>query len=454
MFSFSEQACDDKSIVFACFYCYSQPSYFINTFKELYAHWESSHDSLTKPFRFFAVAKAACYYCGKIDVFLNLLGHHRHRHHSEIMVIVNKDNKSKCGLCHRIFSSSEMVIHFKTHHEPSLLAGITNPICFTQSEIEQLLTINSTDSMKVSGQMKAFFCGHCSIAKNINDTTFIDHIEKDIFLFRCSVCSVITKSIDEIVRHEMFAHKSINVEMTHSNILSNRLERYYLRTKMVFSNGLVLFKHNLLNTSFDDRTDFWPFKEQFIRRKLQECTEKVPNEENLPTILKCELSRQRKYRKNLCIRRITVAIMPNDELFKIFKFLCTIIDIKISQDDIESIFQRPGHDIIIQLKKIELKKMILKKWEKTDESILSDKMRMLSKMWPAIDPTNLNLINDVTDFFRQLSLDAQEAKDKHKIHSYWVSDKGLSIKITPKSEIQIIWSKADLMKYIGIKKSF
>ncbi|XP_055305029.1 uncharacterized protein LOC129569863 [Sitodiplosis mosellana] len=151
------------SIVFACFYCHNQPCFYVKKFAEVYSHWKNSHAEL--PLRFVAVRMATCFYCDQVDVFSNLQGHHKHNHNTEVFVVVDRENKSKCGLCHKILSASEMVVHFKTQHRPSHYMHISSPVCFTQSEIDQLLSINSSKLIDAPGQIEAFICGHVKLPK-------------------------------------------------------------------------------------------------------------------------------------------------------------------------------------------------------------------------------------------------------------------------------------------------
>lgn len=435
-------------IAFACFYCHSQPSFFVDTFTEIYDHWKHSHGAI--PFRFFVVGMAACFYCGKIDVFPNLQGHHKHNHHSEIFVVVDRKNRSKCGLCQRIFSASEMVVHFKSQHDPCLLVGINSPVCFTQNELDQLLTMNSCqEEPKQTGYM----CGHCNSSKKTIEIPFMEHIEQDKFQYRCTVCPTVGKSIQETAHHEEITHNLTNMASKHANGLLSRLERYYLRTRIIFNNGLVLFKHNVLNTTFDDRKEFWKLKERLAKEKYIECTTKI--NEKLPIKLsfanKNELFRQRTYRNNLCIRGIST-ITSDEILRKIFAKICSAMEMNES-DEIESIFQRAGNDIIVKFKNYDLKKLILKQWERMSITNKLEKLKPLKLIAPKIDLAKIDVQNDLTDFFRLLWLDAQEAKDKNRIHSFWISENGISVKCTHKSPIDIIWSKADLIKCIRRKEA-
>lgn len=439
----------DRKILYSCFYCSKQTNFVLETFEtyqEVYDHWGQHHQFL--PFHFTAVGVAACYYCGKIDEYLKLQRHHKFRHPSEIFVVVDQLNKSKCGLCHKIFSSSEMVIHFKSQHDTSVLSGITSPICFTQSEIEFLCLINSTQTIESATQTKSFMCGHCGVQKNALEISFRQHIECDVFQFKCSACTVWEKSMPELAEHEEKKHSLSLNKANHLQEFTNRLERHFLRSRIIFGNGLILFKHNLLNTSFDDRTDFWPFREQFARKKVLECFSQPENDSigSSSSIFQNgqELLKQRKFCTNLCLTGINNF---GADLKGLFVNVCTIIGVNVTNDDIQSIFQRPGNDIIIKLKDRKMKADIQKSWRQAKKSGPFKK-----RLQTFLNFNNeINITHDLTPFFKDLWKLATKAKQDKEIFRFYMTDQGLMIKISPLIKAQAIWSKADLVKCVSGK---
>lgn len=448
--------------VFTCDDTRCQTNFYTNTLDEVFSHWKSAHEELRRPFRFMAVGKGMCAYCNKFESFQQLQCHHKYRHNSEIMVILDKENKSKCGLCHQSFSFSEMVVHFKNHHDPSLMVGITNPICLSEGEISEILKINSTSNGLIEwnsalhgpNEMKYFQCGHCNETKSFSETSLIEHIEADIFQYGCSLgskmCPTVCHSISDIARHEETEHHLKNAHTKHLLALDGRLERYYLRTRVIFKSGLTLFKNNLLCSKYDDREEFRKFKERFIKQKSDECKIFIKNGEKLSEKHRRELSIQRSYRNNVCIRGLTTKV-SKDDLHKIFNMICKIINVNVTNDDYEAIFQRSRFDVIIKLRKIETKSTMLRVFKsmKEEKTNIPEKFKSLLKINPNIDMENFSLENDLTGFFWDLAKIAQEEKNKMCIHSWWIADSGLNIKVTFKTNPEVIWSKADLLKSIS-----
>lgn len=97
------------------------------------------------------------------------------------------------------------------------------------------------------------------------------------------------------------------------------------------------------------------------------------------------------------------------------------------------------------------KKNILKRWESMSMADKLIKLKPLILMIPEIELKKIQVRNDLTEFFEILWQLAQEAKDKHQIYSFWISRNGLRIKRTPTSEIDVIWSKSDLVRCIHKK---
>lgn len=72
-----------------------------------------------------------------------------------------------------------------------------------------------------------------------------------------------------LVTHDKQSHGVMNSFEYRCMQFKNRLIRNYLKTKVVFGNGLVLTKQNLLNTKYDDSKQFDVFIEALIKIKKE-----------------------------------------------------------------------------------------------------------------------------------------------------------------------------------------
>lgn len=415
----------------------NKPFTLCNEFKDVENHWKEQHQTL--PFQFYACGVGACYHCDYIDSYQKLQLHHNYKHPTECLVVVDQQNKSKCGLCHKILASSDMKSHFKTEHHQNFSFGINSPICFTQDEIEYLSTLNSAPS-----EIKSFMCGNCGAAENMAKMSFQQHIEGDEFKFRCteSSCNTWFKNIKELIEHEATEHALSLNKIKYVNDFNNRLKRHYLRTQIVFGNGLVLFKHNVLNTIFDDRGNFWKFKQEFAIKKINESSHEEPIFDMKNIDRKYELRKQREFSRNLCVTGFPK--LNEDNLPQIFIYLCRLFDMNIGEDDIESYFQRQGHDIIIKLRQRSIKGEIQKRWKKAQMGKFAKKFPDLLNHFNISTKRQIfiNICSDLTPFYKRLWALAEEARNAGKVSAYFISDDGLIVVVNRKR--QIIWSPQDL----------
>lgn len=441
----------DRKVLYICFHCQKQvDNRMINvepskTIEEMRNHWQSHHSS--KPFLYHAIGLGACFYCEKVDTYLKLQDHHNANHPNKTFIVVDQRNRSKCGLCQLIFTNTDMQIHFKREHNFACLFGIFSPICFTQKEIDRLI-LNGIDSNGVSGNPKSvqhFICGHCSIQNSATTTSLKHHYEKDKFLFGCLHCQFSTKSKIELFTHDKDEHNTSNPHTKHLDAFRGRAHRHYLRTKIIFPNGLVLFNHNLLGTEFDDRSSFWPFVDSFASRIFPEPTRKKSFntcvDSKLPPTAAYHarmLEEQRKFRNNLCI--CGIENVEKELLLRHFMDICDAIGVSIQPADITSIFRRKGKDVIAQIADSETKSRILKAWNELHFDVNTSEI---------LHPISIQ--NDMTFFFKNLWKFVEDAKRKNQIYSFWISDTGLKVKKTVNSKSRVIWSEKSLLKYISDK---
>lgn len=446
----------NKELKFSCFYCQNNaeskniPFTPYDTIDDLKVHFTSKHSSERR--LFYALGAVACFYCEKVDIYGRLRNHQNFRHNGKLFICVDQFNRSNCGFCHRSFPPDEMEKHFRTEHDLAFLIGVFSPICFQQNEVEQLLNLSSCDSSKCPSEIQKFICGHCNMDLEATKTSLKNHFESATFVFQCSKCEFVINNFENLVEHEL-SHHSIDARAKHMNDLKIRLKKYYNRTRTIFTNGLVMFQQNMVSTSFDFRKEFWSFIDDFVEIKFGH--RKVVNETKLKciepmypcvssktTFKEDELKRQRAYRNNLCISGIFH--VQKEELRRIFLNICDAIEVHVSMDDIESIFQRSEYDIIVKLDKWDTKKEILLKWNAINATEFSNKLRSISFLHQRLQHSNLTIENDLTPFFKALWNAAEIAKMKKHIYKYWISWWGLTVKFTPTSEPTVVWSNLDL----------
>lgn len=436
-------------------------------FERLQEHWKMHHAS--KKFQFFAIGIAECFYCSRMDTFQKLQYHHDHRHQPEQFAIVDQLNRTKCGLCQNILHSTGMAEHFKTNHDKCLFDGIFNPICFTQNEIDWLLKKNPVENvpLKTPGELEYMVCGHCKCQIDLKKTTLKQHLENDPFKYICCAeCKLITDNINQLVSYSELTHRTHTANNQRIRLQSEfkaRLKKHYYRTKLVFSNGLVLFKHNILNTKLDDRKEFFPFVERFAEQKFNDFNEITDEPKHYeehtndfptpkwqkPINIGKELAIQKNYKNNICISGVDGVADDINELLKLFDGLCKAMEVNLSSIDVKTIFKRAKMDIIVKLKDFEMKREILRAWKEVHQTKpFYEKLSLLVRKHPGINLKNLSIDMDLTGNLRLIWSEAEEAKNRNRIHSFWISKDGIYVKVDFNSKETLIWSKYDLMKLI------
>lgn len=455
--------------MFVCFYCHNdaksknKKNVEFNSFNDLQAHWSVNHGS--QKFQFIAIGAAACFHCDKVqhvDSFQSLLKHHQNHHESERFTVVDQQNRSKCGLCQRYIAyPTAMMEHFKRDHQPHFYNGVFNPICFTQNEVDWLLKLGLNNNLDKSGQLEHFQCGICQKLKDTKTETLERHLETHIFDIVCKSCKFATEDIDELISHELEAHSSKDLRSVHKIDFMERLKRIYFRTKLLFSNGLVVFKHNVLKTSFDDLSEFVPFIEHFAKQKFDEgikstkngkCTissnsfdaENTTSEKN--AYYQQELLMQQCLWKDLCVSGILGIVNDKDVLTNFILDICKVIGANITKKDISHV-QNEETCIIVTMKTFPKKKEILKAWEDV-QNIKEFTTKLRTFQINGISLSELTIEMHLTEFFKPLCDVAQMAKNRKQIHKCWITNTGLNVKVKSQSKPEIVWSKADLMKLI------
>lgn len=294
-------------IKYSCVHCHDV-KHWIESFdapKDVYSHWLSCHTDPTKPFQYFVIEYAACYHCnGKtIGTYYELIKHHKDCHRTEPFVIVNQNDYKKCALCP--YNGLGIVAHFHTMHRMVLkrlslrnIRGINTPSQLGSKVLEKRL------ESKVHRKLR---CGNCNIVheterdlrdhhnkchkankltikeyydnrstnlicsvchSKVDRNLYLRHVENHLFNFKCHRCDFTTIDMIELVKHDnthgfsdTFEYRCIQFK--------NRLKRDYLKTLVVFGNGFVTTKLNLIGSNLDDHTIFDSFIETLVKIKKE-----------------------------------------------------------------------------------------------------------------------------------------------------------------------------------------
>lgn len=461
--------------MFVCFYCHKtaesngQQNVDFESFdkiENMEAHRAANHGS--QELQFFAIGAAACFYCDKVDSFQELQNHHRIEHENKRFVVVDQQCRSNCGLCQKsIEFPTEMEEHFKRYHQQYSFNGVFNPICFTQIEVDWLLKLGQNEKPDKFSAFERFECGWCREQKDAKTSTLERHLKSDIFSFTCSYrCKFDTKEIKDLIDHARKAHPSEDRSLRFENEFRERLKRIYFRTKLLFSNGLVMFRQNVLKTKFDDYGVFLEFTEHFAKRKFDEHLKSVTipskivetnTENNSPKTIdyfQNELLVQRRFYRNVCISGVFDIVNDQEILMKFFLDLCKVIKVNLGNNDVRGI-HKDNSGIIVKMADFKKKKKVLTAWrEAQDLKEFPNKLKSFQTSYNEVHAKYLSIEAHYSHFYKPICYEAEKARTDKQIHLFRFTKDGLTVKVNLKSKEEIIWSISDLRKLIERSNNF
>lgn len=277
----------DSNLIYYCAHCRDASklsSWAYMSVEDVHSHWILIHSNspIPRPFHFYAVELVSCLHCRLMSSFEEIKNHQKLVHPDEPLVITNVLNLRKCGLCD--YTNDDLAQHLKTEHELVLRMDAFNPTRFSQDILNQLLytTIH-----------KKFKCKYCDVMfetrldiqnhtcteqkmplsfKMVPDQLtvkivaeccqsvlyledFLEHVATSNHPFpgTCSKCTFQTTDLYEYVNHQVEVHQ---MAKSADEMFRRLLQTRFWSTKVIFGNGLVLSKHNLLGTEFDDSKPF------------------------------------------------------------------------------------------------------------------------------------------------------------------------------------------------------
>lgn len=284
-------------IRFYCVHCLNdeKPTIWAGvTFDDVSDHWLLAHEFNHIPFQFYAVSLLSCYHCKEIGTYDDLVEHHEKNHPNTAFIITDQMNTKKCGMCK--FQDGNLVDHFKLKHDPNSTQKLSNPICYSEEQIAELLKINVIKKLqcgkcyavfKTKDQIGKHFkylhngenvesiefmdnscptpvhliCGHCN--EKVATNRYLEHLSKHIFNFRCIRCPEQSSDLTQMIIHAKIVH-GIDSFSNHYSEFSTWMKEKYLATNIVYGNGLVFKAYNLLHTKYDDSHSLDAFIQNYL----------------------------------------------------------------------------------------------------------------------------------------------------------------------------------------------
>lgn len=238
-----------------------------------------------------------CFYCHEMNPAIHIKQHHHDFHSDDIpMVTIAADNQFECGICKYV--GIELINHFKSIHSDVILTPAFNPTKLSDETMSDLLKIDIHQkfkcklselifnngnllpqhfldkhaefsakeiSIQLSNDMKNinYICGGCNQEITLDD--YKDHLAMHLSRYEClsANCSFSVENLKVMLVHNIQVHGTNGPRSERVAKIIDQSAEIYFKTKMIFSNGLVLEKFNLMDTQFDDSANYSNFINHF-----------------------------------------------------------------------------------------------------------------------------------------------------------------------------------------------
>lgn len=455
-----------------------------SSIERLYKHWISAHSAVTNqsvkvfPFQFYVSEFVKCYYCTKIGNYAEIRDHHKNEHSLKDpygMVLLN-DFKA-CALCNS--NDDDLINHFKMVHKIINNARVFNPICISDQVVDHLLAIKIHEQIKCERctriyqtedemalhylnehlglQMKASrcsgdksiqaICWYCDKSLAAND--FMQHIRSHSNSMKCTECKFVSADINEHVKHAASIHKKVKTFDDICLVFSDILKQKYFETKILFGNGLVLVKHNLLGTRMNDSREFGRFIKELMESKRSyklKCEPIVINNnvEAKETSTIDELDKQTQI-----LDCIEIFDFPNDATtndLTLFLQYAELLECPLNVHDVDKVYRMNGNQshLIVKFKTNEAKEQILQ--SATEKQIESGHLVAL----PSGEESKPIMVESfLTPWYKKMNRIALDAKKAGKILCFWINEGGMAVKRTKDAHPTFVWSPEKLITFVN-----
>lgn len=268
------------------------------TANEVYDHWLTIHTTAPgfKPFAFQVFNFASCFHCDYIGIYSALRDHHLADHLNKQFAIVDVNSPKKCAMCE--FIGNDMVKHTKERHSIVINENMPNPLALSDQQLIELQSINLREKIKCGHCTKVFetessfnrhtMTWHGTIApkpihgindgfklwvecckQQITESVYLQHFQNHPPSFECVQCNVAYPDINAAIQHDKDVHKVKNAAEKNYQAFKNRFKAYYLSTKVIYGNGLVVSLQNLTATIHNKEKDFDEFISTLVQVKQE-----------------------------------------------------------------------------------------------------------------------------------------------------------------------------------------
>lgn len=217
------------------------------------------------------------------------------------IVLISQTNPYECAICDYV--GNDRIEHFETAHGDIMQNDVFNPLKVSDETLNDLLKVVTHKRLKctkcnticdtgmemqkhsikehessatifedfVDYQSIDIICGECN--EEIMPINYMMHLMAHYSAFKCLECDFAVENVKELSAHSDEYHGSM--KSTGFTTISG-MDGYFC-TKLVFSNGLVMEKYNLIGTKMDDSQTYVSCMKEFQKKRFNDFLTERPD---------------------------------------------------------------------------------------------------------------------------------------------------------------------------------
>lgn len=238
----SNNARNDRNIIFHCRNCHDSIANVFSDIDDIYDHWNAKHKP--EKFEFEIGHLIVCHYCVFISTFWEMKNHQKTAHQQSPLAIESCLNPEKCGMCNK--KVDDIAEHCEKEHEMLEYTKIGDPVHMNEDLLVELSTFqcgfNAIQHL-ISG------CCYDQIPATMNGLLY--HILCHLEPINCTRCSFSSSDGFKFAKH--YCAQTTSDIMTR---FRRNLHDIFFDTRIVFKNGLIVSRANLIDTGYDNDQSF------------------------------------------------------------------------------------------------------------------------------------------------------------------------------------------------------
>lgn len=293
----SNPSINNNDLEYCCYHC----KYHARSSDSVYRHWNKVHNTQDKvlnsfPFWFKIDKIVKCLQCNTECFISEAKEHHAQNHPTKELAITTDRDGKICSQCSYSSSTRQTLLaHFKITHSSTNTAAF-DKLFITEPILDYLLTLYrqrsmcllcmrsfmirddyvkhhqtshqgespSSDIIEVEGV--TFSCNACRAQFN-NEPQALEHMRHHFRVFMCNFCDSSFRYQNLVQKHHAIMHNSNDNSFRYPTV-DLQVDKY-MGMMLIFENGFVCKKADLINTKYGDVSKLTKTLEKWDERDLR-----------------------------------------------------------------------------------------------------------------------------------------------------------------------------------------